>query len=97
VQSIRVAAEANFATVGHFRTRNGDHEIDAVIESAEGGIIPVEVKLTYTPSPEDGKHLLWLRDGLPDEVIDMIIITTGDRAYRREDGIACIPLALLGA
>lgn len=96
VLCIRVGAEANFATVGHFRTRNGDHEIDAVIEGADGGIVPVEVKLTHTPSPEDGKHLLWLRNKLPEEVVDMIIITTGDRAYRREDGIACIPLSLFG-
>jgi uncharacterized protein len=31
-----------------------------------------------------------------DELLDKVIVTTGRNAYRREDGIAVVPAALLG-
>jgi hypothetical protein len=31
------------------------------------------------------------------DLIDAVILTTGPHAYRRPDGIAVVPLALLGA
>ncbi|MDR1294403.1 MAG: hypothetical protein LBK59_05520 [Bifidobacteriaceae bacterium] len=42
------------------------------------------------------KHLLWLRQRLGDRMADAAVLTTGELAYRRPDGIAVIPLALLG-
>jgi hypothetical protein len=36
------------------------------------------------------------RDELGDGLADAIIITTGTTAYRRTDGIAVVPAALLG-
>lgn len=33
---------------------------------------------------------------MPDRVVDLVVITTGEYAYRRHDGIAVVPLALLG-
>jgi hypothetical protein len=33
---------------------------------------------------------------LGDRVLELVIITTGPDAYRREDGIGVVPLALLG-
>lgn len=97
VLTVRVYAEANFGKVGHFRTRNGDREVDCVIETSDGAIIPVEIKLTATPTDADVRHLLWLKEQLPDDVVDMVIVTTGQHAYRRPDGVAVVPLALLGA
>ncbi|MDO4646540.1 hypothetical protein [Arachnia rubra] len=47
-------------------------------------------------SGKDVRHLLWLRDQLGDQVRDLVVITTGPTAYRRNDGIAVVPLALLG-
>ncbi len=44
----------------------------------------------------DVRHLIWLREQLPDSVVDLIAITTGTHAYRRRDGVAVVPLALLG-
>ncbi len=29
-------------------------------------------------------------------VVDLVVVTTGTTAYRRPDGIAVVPLALLG-
>jgi hypothetical protein len=31
-----------------------------------------------------------------DRVVDLVMLTTGSEAYRRKDGIAVVPLALLG-
>lgn len=94
--TVRVAAEAIRAHVGHLRTRNGDHEIDLVVEGRDGRIVACEVKLAAAVADSDVRHLLWLREQLPDDVSDLVVITTGTHAYRRGDGVAVVPLALFG-
>jgi hypothetical protein len=44
----------------------------------------------------DVRHLIWLRDEFGDDLTDAAVITTGPAAYRRADGIAVVPAALLG-
>jgi uncharacterized protein len=84
------------ARVSHLRTHRGDHEIDLIVER-DGGALAIEVKLTQVPSERDVQHLRWLEGQLGDQVLDSVIITTtGPEAYRRPDGIAVIPAALLG-
>lgn len=95
--SVRVAAEAAGATTGHLRTKNGDHEVDLVVEGADGQVVGVEVKLAAAVADADVRHLLWLRKELPEDVVDLVVLTTGATAYRRSDGVAVVPLALLGA
>ena len=94
--SLQVYAQANEARVGHFRTRNGDHEVDFIVEQGPRRLLAVEVKLARTVSDADVKHLLWLKHQLGDDLVDMVVITTGDTAYRRRDGVAVVPAALLG-
>jgi predicted AAA+ superfamily ATPase len=94
--SVRVAAQAARGRVGHLRTRNGDHEIDLIVEGRAGQVLGIEVKLTAAPDDRDVRHLLWLRDNLGDDVADLVVLTTGRHAYRRADGVAVVPLALLG-
>ena len=94
---IRVVAQAAEATVGHLRTRNGDHEIDLVVARDDGKVLAVEVKLAATVDDRDTVHLRWLADHLRDELLDAIIVNTGPNAYRRPDGIGVVPLALLGS
>jgi len=94
--SVRVYAQAAEARVGHLRTFGGEREIDLIVERPDGRVLAIEAKLGGTVDDEDVKHLLWLRRELGDDVIDMAVITTGPRAYRRPDGVAVIPLALLG-
>lgn len=38
----------------------------------------------------------WLREQLGAILTDMVVITTGRHAYRRQDGVAVIPAVLLG-
>lgn len=94
--TVRVAAQAAEARVGHLRTRNGDHEVDLVVEGPDGQVIGIEVKLSASVADPDVRHLVWLRDQLPDEVVDLLVLTTGTTAYRRPDGIGVVPLSLLG-
>ena len=94
--SVRVYAVHNEAKLGHLRTARGRQEVDLVVERADGSVVAIEVKLARSVSSNDGKHLSWLRQRLGDRVLDQVIITTGPQAYRRGDGVAVVPLALLG-
>lgn len=61
-----------------------------------GALFESPVKLGPTPDERDVRHLLWLRNELGDELADAVVVTTGQAAYRRPDGIAVVPAALLG-
>lgn len=93
--SVRVYAEAQRASVSHLRTQRGDHEVDLIVTGDDGSVVALEVKLGAVPNDRDVRHLLWLRDRLGDSLTDAAVITTGGTAYRRPDGIAVIPAALL--
>lgn len=94
---VRVFAQAAEARVGHFRTQNGDREVDLIVERADRRVVAVEVKLADTVTDDDVKHLVWLRDRLGVDLLDAIVVSTGPFAYRRADGIGVVPAALLGA
>ncbi|MGH8907895.1 MAG: ATP-binding protein [Egibacteraceae bacterium] len=94
--SARVFAQAAEAAVGHLRTAGGEHEVDLIIERLDGRVIAVEVKLSAAVSDDDLRHLRWLGDRIGDDLLDAIVVTTGAHAYRRPDGIAVVPAALLG-
>ena len=90
-------AQAAKARVSHFRTRDGDHEVDLIVERADRRVVAIEVKLARLVTDEHVRHLLWLRERLGDDLLDAVVVTTGPDAYRRRDGIAVVPAALLGA
>jgi predicted AAA+ superfamily ATPase len=94
--SVQVYAQASWARVGHFRTKRGEHEVDLIIEARDRRVVALEVKLGAAVRDQDVVHLLWLRERLGDQLLDAAVISTGGQAYRRRDGIAVIPAALLG-
>lgn len=94
--NLRVYAQAAEASVYHLRMPNGDHEVDFIVERDDHRVAAFEVKLAAHVDDSDVRHLLWLRDRLGDELIDAAVIYTGRYAYRRGDGIAVVPAALLG-
>ena len=94
--SVRVFAQRAEARVGHLRLHSGRREVDLIVERADRRVLALEVKLGSTVGDDDVAHLLWLRDQIGDRLIDSGVITTGRYAYRRKDGIAVIPAALLG-
>jgi uncharacterized protein len=94
--SVRVFAQAAEAHVSHLRTRGGEHEIDLIVQGRDGGVVALEVKLAGSVDDDDVKHLRWLAGQLGDRLFDQVLLTTGPHAYRRPDGVAVVPLALLG-
>lgn len=94
--SVRVFAQLARARVSHLRTKNGDHEIDLVVERRDGRVLAIEVKLLAAPDDHHVRHLHWLARQIGDDLIDSLVITAGPHAYRRPDGIGVVPLALLG-
>ncbi|MCY3893963.1 MAG: DUF4143 domain-containing protein [Acidimicrobiaceae bacterium] len=95
--SVRVYAQANEARVSHLRTRAGEHEVDLIVERTDGRVVALEVKLGGTVDDDDVRHLRWLGQRIGAQLLDAAVVTTGHEAYRRRDGIAVIPAALLGA
>jgi predicted AAA+ superfamily ATPase len=98
-QSVRVFAGPVGAEVFHLRQNAGRHEVDLIVERDEDrAVVAFEVKLSAAVTDADVKHLVWLRERIGDQLMDAAVLTTGEHAYRRpQDGIAVIPLGLLGA
>lgn len=94
--TLRVFAQAAEASVGHLRRRNGDREVDFVVTGRGRRCVAVEAKLSALVEDRDVRHLLWLKGELRDDLTDLVVVTTGKHAYRRTDGVAVVPLALLG-
>lgn len=94
--SVRVYAQANEAVVRHLRTWDNRHEIDLIVERRDQRVVAIEVKLGASPDPTSLRHLHWLQGQLGPDLLDAAVITTGPDAYRRPDGIAVVPAALLG-
>ena len=94
---VRVFAQAAEARVYHLRQHGGRREIDLIVERSDQRILALEVKLGAAVQDDDVKNLLWLREHLGERCVDAVVVHTGPRAYRRADGIAVVPAALLGA
>ena len=93
---VRVYAQAAEARTSHLRTATGEREVDLIVERVDGRVVAIEVKLARTVTDADVRHLRWLQERIGADLLDAVIITTGAEAYRRRDGIAVVPAALLG-
>lgn len=93
---LRVFAQRAEAKVFHLRTKGGEHEVDFIIERPDRRIVAVEVKLSATVADADVAHLRWLGGRIGTQLLDSVILTTGTEGYRRPDGVAVVPLSLLG-
>ena len=70
--------------------------MDLIVERADGRVLAIEVKLARNVVDSDVRHLHWLARQIGADLLDAMVVTTGDDAYRRQDGIAVVPAALLG-
>lgn len=93
---VRVYAQPLDLDVAHIRTARGEREVDLVAHAPDGRAIAFEIKLAATPGDRDVRHLHWLGERLGEDLVDKVVLTTGRQAYRRPDGVAVVPLALLG-
>ncbi|MDR1264470.1 MAG: DUF4143 domain-containing protein [Propionibacteriaceae bacterium] len=95
VQSVNAYAAGLGAQTGYLRQRDGRHEVDLIVQRGTR-LVGLEVKLSRTVGDSDVRHLLWLKQRTGDLMADMAVVTTGAHAYRRPDGVAVVPAALLG-
>ncbi len=94
-QSVCVYAQSCEARVRHLRTHGGEHEVDLIVVRADGRVLALEVKLSATVGDNDTAHLRWLEGRIGPGLLDAAVIHTGPEAYRRQDGVAVIPAAML--
>jgi non-homologous end joining protein Ku len=69
--------------------------IDLIVERGDGGVIAMEVKLHPVATDKDVIHFNWLHEQIGGDLLDAVVVTTGTEAYRRPDGVAVVPAALL--
>lgn len=94
--TVRVCAQTAEATTSHLRTDRGEHEVDLIVERHDGRVVGIEIKLAPSIDDKAVRHLHWLKAHHGHRVSDLVVLTTGPHAYRRPDGIAVVPLGLLG-
>ena len=95
-QSLQTYALVNDATLRHFRSSNGAHEVDFIVQKGKS-VLAIEVKLASSSMAYNFKHLNWFAEKFSDFNVTKCVITAGPYAFTRNDGIHIIPAALLGA
>lgn len=84
----------------HFRDRNG-LECDAVLHRRNGTYGLIEIKLGSEKGIEDGVDILKTLASKIDTTkmqppsFLMVLIASGEYAYRREDGVLVVPIGCL--
>ena len=99
VRDLRIYMDRIGGSVKHFRTSDG-LECDAVLILRDGTWAAVEVKLGDPDRIEEGvenlKSLVGKLDPRMKAPTFLMVLTTTNVAYRREDGVWVVPLASLG-
>ena len=100
VRDLRVYADANDASVYHYRDSNG-HEFDAVVEHGDGRWLAVEVKLGSGEMLDAAARSLTRACEQIDvarvgEPAKMLVITASGFGYERPDGVTVLPVTAIG-
>ena len=98
VRDLRVYAQALGGDVFHYRDKS-NLEADAIIRLRDGRWGAVEVKLGSREIDEAALHLLALQNKVDADRMGrpsfLMVLTGGELAYRRQDGVFIVPLACL--
>jgi predicted AAA+ superfamily ATPase len=81
----------------HLRTEGGRQEVDLLAELGGKRVIGFEIKAGAAPSPEDARHLAWLRDMLGDRFLAGIVFHTGPDLFELDRKVQAAPIAALWA
>ncbi|MGH9091261.1 MAG: ATP-binding protein [Acidimicrobiales bacterium] len=96
-RDIRVYAAASNASTYHYRERSGDLEVDLVVERRDGAWVGIEVKLGAALMDQAASALLRLAGArVVRPPAALMVVTTTPYAYRRDDAVWVVPLAMLG-
>ena len=98
MRDLRVYAQALDGEVFHYHDKN-DLEADAIVELYDGRWGAVEVKMGADEIEEAAKNLMKLKEKIDaDSMGDpsfLMVITAGEYAYRRKDGVYVVPIGCL--
>ncbi|MDE5888258.1 MAG: DUF4143 domain-containing protein [Muribaculaceae bacterium] len=98
VRDLRIYAQASDGEVFHYRDKN-ELEADIIIHLRDGRWAPVEVKMGQKQIEEAAAHLLKLSQKVDTEKMGqpsfLMVLTGGEYAYRRKDGVWVVPLGCL--
>ena len=97
-RDMRVYAQANDGEVLHYRDKNG-LEADMILALNDGRWGAVEVKLGSRQIEEAAEHLKELAAKVDNEKMGkpsfLMVLTGGELAYKREDGVYIVPIGCL--
>ncbi len=97
-RDLKIYTDAIDGQLFHFRDSSG-LECDAVIVLNDGRWAPVEVKLGAKQIDEAAEHLLKIRNKINTDKMKepsfMMILTGGELAYQRKDGVFVVPIGCL--
>jgi len=79
----------------HLRDKNGEREVDLVLESASGQIVGIEIKAANSVSAGDARHLAWLRDELESSFVRGVVLHTGPMTFPLGPKLWAVPIAKL--
>ena len=97
-RDIRIYAQAIDGDVFHYRDKSG-LEADLIVRLRDGRWAAIEVKLGNKQIEEAVTHLLALKSKINEEKMGeasfLMILTGGQYAYQRKDGIWVVPIGCL--
>jgi uncharacterized protein len=97
-RDIRVYAQTNDGDVFHYLDKSG-LESDLIVRLRDGRWAAIEVKLGKKQIDEAAKNLLALKARVNEDKMGeasfLMVITGGQNAYRRKDGVLVVPIACL--
>ena len=97
-RDIRAYAQTNDADVFHYRDKSG-LESDLIVRLRNGRWAAIEVKLGKKQIDQAAKNLLALKAKIDEEKMGkasfLMVITGGQYAYRRKDGVLVVPIGCL--
>ena len=97
-RDVRIYFQANDGDVFHYRDKSG-LEADLIIRLRDGRWAAVEVKLGTKQIEEAATNLLALKAKVDEEKMGsasfLMILTAGQYAYQRPDGIWVVPIGCL--
>ncbi len=94
----QLSASSPAARAHHYRDHDG-HEVDLLLERADGTVTAVEVKATSSPRAEDLRHVAWLRDRIdataPGDFRAGVLLHTGHQHLTVGDRLHLRPVQTL--
>lgn len=97
-RDVRIYAQAIDGDVFHYRDKSG-LESDMIVRLRDGRWAAIEVKLGNKQIEEAAKNLLALKTKIDEDKMGsasfLMVITGGQYAYRRNDGVLVVPIGCL--